>query len=239
MLSTISITLRDTTLLSNSTGHRTWASAPLLARLIGLLPEWYLPAGTTTRVLELGSGTGLLGFMIAEILQKLKRTATIEMTDYDPIVLDNLRFNSSLNNKSAIVIRHLDWAQFRHTDQISSHDNSTRFDSIFAADVVFEPEHVDLLYFTALTLLRIPNQPNLQHSPLFHLVLPLRSTHSAETMAFDLKFSGAGECIVIDGRELRLVTKRKRKFLSDDTFGMAGSERRGYLIYEIGWNNRD
>mmetsp|Transcript_882 Transcript_882/g.1076 ORF Transcript_882/g.1076 Transcript_882/m.1076 type:complete len:209 (-) Transcript_882:1961-2587(-) len=90
------------------------------------------------RVLELGSGIGLTGLMIAS--NSHCEPESIVMTDYEKVVLDNLRHNVHINEKEKnipagiVSVRKLDWTEGFKDDQ--------KFDIILAADCVYDPDYI-------------------------------------------------------------------------------------------------
>lgn len=242
-----SINIRETTLLGHSTGFRTWGSAPLLARLLCTSPEEFFPsqAPTPRRILELGSGTGLVGMVVAALL--VDQAASVHLTDFDPIILSNLLHNLSLNptlSPLQVSVKPLDWSTF-YTSRLDPPPGRERYDTIFAADVIFEPSHAPWIHATVSALLHFPSSSS--HSPTLHLILPLRRTHFDHTLAFDAAFSSAivvrteetEERTSVDeqGLRWRLSTQNRVTLRGPDGFG-SGKEVRDdgeYWLYRIRW----
>ncbi|SCZ96842.1 BZ3500_MvSof-1268-A1-R1_Chr4-1g06775 [Microbotryum saponariae] len=223
------IRIRETTLLSNSTGFRTWGSATLLAQRIASNPFDYLPTTTTTmttssdsepvaavRILELGSGTGLVGLTLIATLSALGIRSKVDLTDHEDSVLDNLRRNSDrfsteeLDEEEEVVgsrVSKLDWSDHQSAlGSIRSHSKEGGrkvYDLIVAADVIYEPDHVGLIHSTVAALLRQPDPRSTTtrfgEGGTFHLALPLRSTHGLEMEAFEKTFPRVSS--ERDGRE--------------------------------------
>lgn len=248
--SALVLSIRDTTLLASSTGFRTWGSAPLLSRLIAVDPFTFVePSPAPLRILELGSGTGLVGLTIAAALASVGQPATVELTDFEAPVLDNLQHNVASNKlalgSTSVKISRLDWTDF--FDGRLTHDSTGEFDYILGADLVYEPEHLNWLHATVSSLLRFPSSSF--PSPTFHLVLPLRSTHAKEHYGFDAAFSVAGDGVEgrwrcdAHGVRWRLTTLQRTDATGEDGFGGAreraaeGSESKvgRYWVYRIGW----
>lgn len=115
---------------------QTWGSSILFARRIAQTPSsWGIitnDAGCSTtstrsqRILELGAGTGVLSLAMAS-LPNLPSSTLIVATDYNTIVLENLRKNVGLNfgssseggegqtSRRGVDVRSLDWLAFHET----------------------------------------------------------------------------------------------------------------------------
>ena len=95
-----SLAIREPPLTGDSLGLKTWGSSYALAQLLhefaaGPLAHLFIPGAISTpeEVLELGSGTGLLGLAAACIW----RTSVV-LTDL-PAITSNLAHNADLNSK--------------------------------------------------------------------------------------------------------------------------------------------
>lgn len=155
-----------------SSSVQTWGSSILFARRIAFSPSSFSLVTTTAspfhppqRILELGAGTGVLSLTIASLPSLLPSTLIVA-TDYNPLVMDNLRKNASLNNfpkGREVEVHRLDWLAFhesgdgvdvrtvgrdgiRHKEDVGVKKEELlgkepfdqRFDVIFGADVVYE-----------------------------------------------------------------------------------------------------
>ncbi|KAI5476481.1 hypothetical protein MNV49_007728 [Pseudohyphozyma bogoriensis] len=199
----------------------------------------------------MGAGTGLVGFAAAAVLGKMEggghvdAGVDVELSDWEPFVLENLRHNLSLNSDLTtsssnvnISISKLDWSAFPSTTN-GPHDvvpDEGRFDTILGADLVYEPQHTTWVHATVSSLLAFPSPSN--PHPTFHLVLPLRSTHVAEHTAFDKMFTRENAKAIEDerGKRWRLVTKSREDASGADGFGGKDEARKvGYWVYRIGW----
>ncbi|GAA5824817.1 hypothetical protein JCM11251_005356 [Rhodosporidiobolus azoricus] len=215
----ISLTIRDTTLLSNSTGHRTWGAATLLAQSLASSPSTFFPSATHSpsshpaqplRVLELGSGTGLVGLTCAAVLSRLalSRGAVVTLTDGGPepaSVLSNLSANVESNAEALegveVEVKELDWREFFPMGEEGGKGKTVeeveKYDVILASDVAYEPGMAEALHAAVAGLLRFPPSPvpaassslsEVLPSAVFHLIIPLRRTHTRETAAVDRLF---------------------------------------------------
>ena len=239
----IDLRIRDTTLIGHSTGHRTWGAAPLLSQLMAQDVDHFFPTnaaseGSRLRVLELGAGTGLVGVLAAKLLEASGRDFSMELTDWQPIILDNLRHNLALNNlDSRTTVEKLDWSTC-----LDRRVRVERFDIIFGADLVYDLTHVALLHASVSSLLALPT---LSTCPTFHLVLPVRSTHEFEMEIFDSAFprpeASTAEFVgsmhpmfgvTSKWVDCRLVSKKRREMIGADGFKNKASR---YIVYEIVW----
>lgn len=241
-------------MLSSSTGHRTWGSATLLALDVLNRPrQIFGNASSPIHVLELGSGTGLVGLAAAFALQARAGPFHVCLTDFDDDALANLQHNVTQNladvdcarEPTDVQIKKLDWASCLSLQAPPGF--ARQFDIILAADVVYEPDHVRLVHAAVSCLLRFP-EPG-RDAPSFHVVVPLRPTHAAEHDGFDEVFSvdapGSGWIVPDDtGRRWRLVTVSRRERTADDGFGgktgrpasaVSRSKVTQYRMYCIQW----
>ncbi|GAA5964100.1 hypothetical protein JCM3765_000903 [Sporobolomyces pararoseus] len=281
------VNIRNHTLVSSTTGHRTWGSAPILARRLALEPTQFFPNPPTSssplRILELGSGTGLVGLSSVSILSALGfSNTTIVLSDggeasVDSIstggVLDNLRRNLENHIQSCQtfptgvqaeveVLRWGDYLQDRNdvggesrSKEKSKSSQDLRYDVILGADLIYEAQQAESLWAAVAGNLRFP-QPTPSastdsslHSPSFHLVIPLRPTHTTESTAADEYFpaptSNASNTtstrVLRDdkGQCWRLVAKEREEFAGPDGFGRRGMGEKviRYRYYRIEWEN--
>ena len=202
--STLRLTIRDGTLLEASTGHRTWGSASVLAHLLAASPSRFFPAlsastsspSSPLRVLELGSGTGLVGLTAAAVLSRLgvgaRRGAEVVLSDggdEPQAVLDNLRENVAANEGAiiggvSVRVERLDWRDYvlPLEEGSSAPDAEERFDVLLGTDLVYERGQATLLHAATAGLLRFPSSASTSSTsrPTFWLALPLRPTHADE-----------------------------------------------------------
>ena len=184
----------------SSVGAQTWGGACLLADMIIKEPQTFgLPTSpalsASPRVLELGAGTGLVGLAVAKFLTSVNTPADLILTDFHPSVTDNLRQNVIANSfpnpgPVSVSVEPLDWslfpAAYAHGAHSTPFDRS--FDVIYGADIVYELQHAQWIKGCVELLLRKPipdarGEPRADRAkpPSFHLVIPLRSTHTAES----------------------------------------------------------
>lgn len=235
-----------------SVGAQTWGGACLLADMIIQSPSAYglAPSSRALRILELGAGTGLVGLAVGKLLQNDSKhlpTAELVMTDYQPSILANLRENVAANfssDNSSISAHFLDWSSYHprpHMPLEPPFDVS--FDVIYGADIVYEIEHAKWIKSCVESLLRKPSRdspadlsiPLSPSVPRFHLVIPLRSTHVAESRTVEDVFSFAWEAsagAATDSPVLAIVDRER--VVCEDLARNSGSEV-DYIHYTITW----
>lgn len=155
------------------TGGNTWSAAIHMADLID---SGKVISVKDRRVLELGSGTGLAGF--AALL--LGKATSVTLTDYHQGVLNTLKANMELNipaqARDRVLISKLDWRD-PSPREVEPHS----FDTVLAADCVFEVEHAELVPLVAdrflnleASITRDKNGEQMVATPEFHAIVPLR-----------------------------------------------------------------
>ncbi|GAA5984526.1 hypothetical protein JCM10908_003384 [Rhodotorula pacifica] len=224
----IQLTLRDGTQLEASTGHRTWGAATLFAQSLATRAEAFFPppsdrSGAPLRVLEVGSGTGLVGMAAAKVLDALKRKAEITLSDggdEPEAVLQNLRHNVAANFSGSrglssidVRVQALDWRDFvpagekiTESPAAAAHIAPTsRYDIIFGSDLAYERGQATLLHAAVAAHLAFPSSSSTPESagltpsdgacasPTFHLMLPLRPTHKIEMDEVEALFPPAAQ----------------------------------------------
>ena len=93
-----------------------------------------------SKVLELGSGIGLLALVLEHL------GCTVTATDHHPLVLERLNYNIR-TNQSSVEVMNLDWR-----NDVKLKD----YDLIIGADIVFDPDLIEPLVKLLRGLLRKP-----------------------------------------------------------------------------------
>ncbi|KAG6830465.1 hypothetical protein H0H93_014026, partial [Arthromyces matolae] len=190
-----------------SVGAQTWGGACVLAETIFGDP---VPFGLSNthelRILELGAGTGLVSLALGKLFESagsLIPPRTIIATDYYPAVLKNLASNIELNfAESNIIESHfLDWSSFPN-DTARPPPFHIPFDLVVGADVVYEPQHAIWIKSCLNILLQ---KPTPGRDPLFHLMVPLRATHTFEVNVIENTFAPSPLDVDDDPSKLSLV----------------------------------
>ncbi|KAE9984960.1 hypothetical protein BLS_000539 [Venturia inaequalis] len=180
----VEISLHEPSLTEDHLGFKTWASSYMLAKRL-CSTSFPSPRDERRRILELGSGTGLVGMAAAAVLK-----ADVLLTDL-PEIEGNLAKNVSQNldiiecEGGSATTAVLDWANPTLVEGSSSVGTSDfapqPFPIILAADCMYSAEHPSLL-INAVT-------PWLERSPEARLILeiPLREGHGYEKERDDLR----------------------------------------------------
>ncbi|CUM65801.1 uncharacterized protein PRCAT00003449001 [Priceomyces carsonii] len=153
------IRLKEPSLTGDNLGLKTWGSSLILAdRLINRKRDYLVEP-----ILELGSGTGLVG--IVSCLLGHQTT----LTDL-PEILPNLKENVLLNNVDAEVFE-LDWAQ---PQQFTGRYGEAKFKTILISDPIYSSEHPDLVFNMIQKFLQGSEDSRVL------IQIPLRPTFEAE-----------------------------------------------------------
>ncbi|KAI9682329.1 MAG: hypothetical protein M1817_000383 [Caeruleum heppii] len=191
----ITITLHEPSLLADNLGHKTWAASYLLARRLSFFPLPGSSVSTTIprprhRVLELGSGTGLVGIAAAAIWG-----ASVHLTDL-PAIADNLRNNVTANkavieaNGGEATIGVLDWAESTRVPE-----DEHGYDAVLAADTLYSPLHPELLVGAVRRWLRRDKAARVM------IEVPLRAAYVPQIEDFRARMAQVGLRILDEGEE--------------------------------------
>ncbi|KAG0696771.1 hypothetical protein DFH29DRAFT_991626 [Suillus ampliporus] len=231
-----------------SVGAQTWGGACVLAEMIVEHPErfgldWSSCGAESRRfnVLELGAGTGLVSLVVA----KLPNMFLWSRTDFHPSVLANLRSNVNANfppthdqitSTHSITTHFLDWSSFSTTPQPDC--LSYPFDVVFGADIIYEAQHAVWIRNCLKGLVRRPSDDNVSPAA-FHLVIPLRPTHTFESSTVESVFLKACDVDLNGDADLVILSKESITCDAhgDDTRGQGLGEDVEYVYYKIGWSN--
>jgi predicted nicotinamide N-methyase len=226
---TIDVRLNDAPLSDTDhtdVGLQSWGASIIFSGLMCLSPARFgldkLQHGST--IMELGAGTGLVSLTLAALIPHLSTGASsIVATDYHPAVLDNLRVNIAVNffnhEEPPVQTMLLDWA--------SPSLPSTPIDVLFAADVVYSPDHARMLRDCAARLLAPDG--------VFWLVVTVRVVGKFEGIADTVEAAFAeGLCpIGEDGKVFKIL---ETEWLEKQK-GVGRGDETGYRMYRIGWAN--
>lgn len=119
-------------------GWKTWNAAVVLVEYLGLHVDSFVGKD----VLELGCGTGLSGIFCAKFGAR-----SVLMTDYNETVLETVAANGTRNDLPNLAFKRLDWLDLlrqKDASETSLIDWPT-FDAIIGSDIVYDPEHADIV----------------------------------------------------------------------------------------------
>jgi len=182
---TMDIKVHEPTFIENDLGFKTWGSAPLLARK--LIQDNLIPDIGDARILELGTGTGMVGLMCAKLGAR-----EVYMTDYHPSVLKNVTRNVELNGCQNVEVHKLDFFEIagltqRHaTAPIEAWENE-QFDIVIGSDLLYEMDHA----------LSLPHVVSKFMKDVFHFLIPLRARYQEEVVTFEAKMAELGFTAIV------------------------------------------
>ncbi|KDQ55383.1 hypothetical protein JAAARDRAFT_133994 [Jaapia argillacea MUCL 33604] len=254
--SAVDVTLTDIPLENqdySSVGAQTWGGACVLADNIVAYPEEFglYPENRrdTFRVLELGAGTGLVSLVLGKLLESEHRSheTNIIATDFYPLVLSNLANNIAANfpgqptPRLSIQPHFLDWSQFSSQTEEPPSPFNESFDLIVGADIIYEAQHATWIKRCVEKLLRKPGAeaPSSQvhhwnqciyYLPHFHLVIPLRPTHTFESSTIEQVFPMLA---TVQSRNQLVILTKESIFCDANGDGKGEVE---YAYYVIGWS---
>ncbi|POR32930.1 Putative S-adenosylmethionine-dependent methyltransferase [Tolypocladium paradoxum] len=213
-------------------GLQTWGASIALSERLGNAPESFglerSTVDSTTRIIELGAGTGLVNLVLSSLLPCITDSwPSVIATDYHPAVLNNLKFNIASHvgkqgDTAPMQACHLDWSA-------PSRDPPLHLpaDVLIAADVVYAPEHAKLLRDCAADLLA-PNG-------VFWLMVSVRPNGKFAGIGdtVEAAFADKGSCTVArGGRRLAILDVE----WIDRHDGVGRADEIGYKLFKIGWN---
>lgn len=148
----------------DATGHRIWLGARIL--LHALSSQALLPYLEGKRILELGAGTGMAGIAIIKAVPVRQMT----LTDASPSALGLCEKNCKINGvEENVEIRKLSWGDTLPSSSSEDSDAETLFDTVVAADVLYDLNMWKPILQTASRSLNRQQQPHgsliLSHVP--------------------------------------------------------------------------
>ncbi|KAG0216540.1 hypothetical protein BGX28_000054 [Mortierella sp. GBA30] len=229
-----SLQIHDPSFTEGDVGFKTFGSAYLLSKHIahGDIPQlepWTSTTSTPSsplpfpRILELGSGTGLVGFTAS--LFSNPQGPKVILSDYHPNVISTLHHNSALNHlENRCDIQLLDWrdvlkrrslrnkidtidpSECQYDTEVEKMSEQDRMDLIIGAEVVYDHGHAELVAHVVDEYLKrdlISQDSNIALSrrrPAFHIMFPIRKTHADVIAEFDFWMDKMG---LVDCREAK------------------------------------
>ncbi|EPS40096.1 hypothetical protein H072_6111 [Dactylellina haptotyla CBS 200.50] len=217
----VEIKIHEPSLDGDNLGLKTWGAAYVLGKRVAgdqVMKDMIRTAldsdkqqrhGTAKRILELGSGTGLVGLSLAAtILTTLGgrmdgETAHVQvhLTDLPPI-LPNLQRNVEMNKRLIpaavqITTEHLDWSTHASAELsgVTSKGAMNRYPLIIAADCLYSSEHPGLLSGAVSGWLQKSKDAR------FIIEIPLRKLFGEVRVDFKRLMVGKGFVIIEEGEE--------------------------------------
>lgn len=211
-------------------GLQTWGASIAFSQMLCSTPsEFNLDRRTldsSTRIVELGAGTGLVSMVLASLLPSIADSLpSIVATDYHPTVLKNLERNAaSLSSRSepaaSIQVAHLDWCAPTREPPLD-----VLADIVIAADVVYAAEHARWLRHCAVHILA--------PGGVFWLMVSIRPNgkfagvcDSIEAIFAENNTDTADSC-----QNLRILSKQ----WIDKKQSIGRADEVGYRLFKIGW----
>ncbi|CCF57416.1 hypothetical protein KAFR_0C04250 [Kazachstania africana CBS 2517] len=135
------VKLFEPSLTNDNLGWKTWGSSLILSNILcDRIDENFLKSFNGKRILELGSGTGLVGISVASKLEEIGVLDEYEiyLTDL-PEIVTNLEKNISINQLANRVVSDvLDWT---NPESFVSNYGDTRFDVLLISDPIYSSKH--------------------------------------------------------------------------------------------------
>ncbi|PVH97480.1 hypothetical protein DM02DRAFT_616506 [Periconia macrospinosa] len=229
---TVDVQLNDAPLSDTDhtdVGLQSWGASIVFS---SLMCEDPLRFGLTSlppsaNIIELGAGTGLVSLTLAKLLPTISNSAFhISATDYHPTVLQNLQRNIATNFPTQsqtstvcpITTQLLDWST-------PPPDLASTAHMLFAADVVYAPEHASWLRDCAAHLL-LPDG-------IFWLIVTVRKVGKFEGIpdTAEAAFLNEEELPRKEGKRLRIVDR----FVLDKKRGIGRGDENCYMVFKILW----
>ncbi|KAF2859350.1 glucose-inducible SAM-dependent methyltransferase Rrg1 [Piedraia hortae CBS 480.64] len=187
------ITLHEPALTADNLGLKTWASSYVLAKRLLHLKSTLPSLPTGSQILELGSGTGLVGLAAASIFK-----TNVTLTDL-PAIVPNLWRNVQANalTGGAATVAVLDWSNpsdLSLCDRGKVSPNS--FPMILAADAIYSGKHPALLAKTVAWHLKKDATARCV------VELPLRERYELEREDFRIQMAGNSLVLLDEGTEM-------------------------------------
>ncbi|KAK0757866.1 hypothetical protein N5P37_009158 [Trichoderma harzianum] len=206
-------------------GLQTWGASIAFSQMFCTAPMDFLATtkalDSSTRIVELGAGTGLVSLVLASLLPTITDSLpSIVATDYHPTVLKNLEKNAASHYKEGstamVQVAHLDWC---------APPLDVPADILVAADVVYAVEHARWLRNCAASLLTPDG--------VFWLMVSIRPNG---------KFAGVCDSIESIFTKPSLSDMNGSRYLEildnrwiDKKDSVGRADEVGYKLFRIGW----
>jgi predicted nicotinamide N-methyase len=202
--SSFDLVLHEPAMTGDNLGLKTWASSYQLAKRLHLFSLPQLPTESEYNVLELGSGTGLVGLAAAAL------GWSVCLTDL-PDITPNLQHNAEINRKlieshhGSVCIAVLDWTRplelsiqsaFQSSEAMVMPKPDAHFPIILVADALYSMENPRLLVQTIETRLAETSNARVIAE------MPVRPLFMAELDDFRSRMAGIGLKILDEGNDI-------------------------------------
>ncbi|KAL8717547.1 MAG: hypothetical protein Q9225_005212, partial [Loekoesia sp. 1 TL-2023] len=197
----VSINLHEPSLTADNLGHKTWLASFLLAKRLPSLISHLPPLGqkqrnvglsstcdlsaSSTPVIELGAGTGLVGLAVAALFD-----VHVHLTDL-PAIVPNLRANVASNARENTSVGELDWSNLPCPQDVKRQ----QYDLVMAADPLYSPQHPAWLVAAIGSVLKHDRRARVV------VELPLREAYAPEVEEFKKRMKSLGLSIEAEGQE--------------------------------------
>ena len=190
------LTLYEPPMTSDNLGLKTWASSYLLAKQLYSLRQHIPDLAADASILELGSGTGLVGMAAALVFERC--TILTDLPEIVPNLEQNARSNSEVisSRGGTVCAAVLDWTC---PDELGldSFDGSLKsFPLIVVADPIYSPDHPRMLVDAIKCHLSTDENARLV------IELPLREAYANERQDLRDRLAGIGLRIIEQGEEV-------------------------------------
>ncbi|KAK9469252.1 putative methyltransferase-domain-containing protein [Lipomyces arxii] len=149
-----SIELYEPSLTADSLGLKTWGSSLLLAQRFAKQHESVI-LGTDRQILELGSGTGLVGIVLGMLGYSVLMT---DLNEIVPNLQHNLQLNSlkseTKNDLQDVTAEVLDWM---HIENSETYIRGDKFATIVLSDPIYSSAHPPMIANVVKTFLEYEN----------------------------------------------------------------------------------
>ncbi|KAK3326721.1 putative methyltransferase-domain-containing protein [Apodospora peruviana] len=232
----VCIQLNDRIAGCNSSDHtdvglQTWGASIVFCQMFCEDPSRFnMASSSPQRIVELGSGTGLVSLVLGKLLQ---RPSAVVATDYHAAVIENLRRNIAVNfpetsglSSCPVQACHLDWAEKQPGPNWPLGDSKANV--LFATDVVYALEHAMLLYDCASRLLAPDG--------VFWLLQTVRENGRfasiADTVEAVFPTCEGEECPGKTGTRVLKILSTER---TEKRKGIGRGDESFYNLFRIGW----
>ncbi|KAL6898505.1 putative methyltransferase domain-containing protein [Trichoderma evansii] len=211
-------------------GLQTWGASIAFSQMLCSAPsDFNLDRRTldsSTRIVELGAGTGLVSMVLASLLRSITDSLpSIVATDYHPTVLKNLERNAaSLGSKAELTalmqVAHLDWCAPTREPPLD-----VLADIVIAADVVYAEEHARWLRHCATRILA--------PGGVFWLMVSIRPNGKFEGVCDSIEaiFAEHYTTTTDSCQHLKILGKQ----WIDKKHNIGRADEVGYRLFKIGW----